>query len=260
MLVEDLIAAARRHERAALPAAVAFTTRQGAQHAGRVSGYRNEVVSVRVADAVGSCAVEPGEVADSDVFDVVGRPVRELFDHPMRAVRVAALDAHLMAGRPFAADPAGEPVLISAGDSLAKSMSRARAVVDLLPVGPGARVAVIGVVNSLLRVLRERGMTYTPCDLKPGRTEWGEPVTTDAAGAIAGADAVLATGMTLGNGSFDGLLAGDAPVVLFAQTGAAIARELVGRGVHAVSAEPYPFFWLTGGDTLIYRYCAGAVR
>jgi hypothetical protein len=260
MPVEDLIAKARHHGQAALPVTVAFTTRQAAQHAGRAGGYRNEVVSVRVADAVGSCAVEPGEVADSDVFEVIGRPVVELFDHPMRAIRVAALDAHLMAGRPFATDPAGEPVQIAAGDSLAKSMARARAVGDLLPVGSGARVAVIGVVNSLLRALRERGMSYTPCDLKPGRTAWGEPVTTDAAAAIAGADAVLATGMTLGNGTIDGLLATGAPVVLFAQTGAAIARELVGLGVQAVSAEPYPFFWLTGGDTLIYRYRAGAVR
>jgi hypothetical protein len=260
MRVEDLFATADRLERSALPVTVAFTTRQGARHSGRGSGYRNEVVSVRVADAVGSCAVEPGEVADSDVFDVVGLPVRELFAHPVPAVRIAALDAALMAARPFAGDPGGEPVLIPAGDSLAKSMSRARAVVELLPAGPGARIAVIGVVNSLLHALSERGMRYTPCDLKPGRTEWDEPVITDAAVAVAGADAVLATGMTLGNGTFDGLPAAGAPVVLFAQTGAAIARELVGHGVHAVSAEPYPFFWLAGGDTVIYRYGGGAQR
>jgi hypothetical protein len=245
-------------------AAVAFTTRQGARHRGRRTAYRNEVVSVRVGDAVGSCAIEPGEVGDAEVFDVVGCTVGELLDHPRRALRVAALDAYLMAGRPFAGDAAAAAaVTVPAGDSLTKSMTRARAVVRLLRPGVG-RVAVVGVVNSLLRALREAGIGYVPCDFKGGRTEWDEPVHTAADAALDGADAILASGMTLGNGTFEPLLsharAADIPLVLFAQTGAAIGREFLGAGVSGLSAEPYPFFWLAGCATDIYLYRAAGPR
>lgn len=240
-------------------AEVAFTTRQGARHRSRRTSYRNEVISVRVGTAVGSCAVEPGEVDDDEVFAAVGCTVGELLGHPRRAVRIAALDAWLMAQPPFADDPTATRVTVPAGDSLAKSTARARAVVDLLPPAVD-RVAVIGVVNSLLRALRDRGVGYLPCDLKGGHTEWDEAILTDAGTALDGADAVLASGMTLGNGTFDAILSWarqrGAPLVLFAQTGAAIGRELLGAGVSGLSAEPYPFFWLAGGATDIYLYRA----
>ena len=74
------------------------------------------------------------------------------------------------------------------------------------PAAPGATVLVVGVVNSLLDELRSRGLSYVPCDLKGGTTEWGEPVVTDALAAEIGrCDAVLASGMTLGNGTFEPL-------------------------------------------------------
>jgi uncharacterized protein (DUF4213/DUF364 family) len=130
--------------------------------------------------------------------------------------------------------------------------------VDLLDPVPGDRVLVVGVVNSLLHHLRGRGTTYVPCDLKGGRTEWNEPISTDAEAALADCDLVLASGMTVGNGTFEPLLrqATDAgnPVVLFAQTASAILPWFIGSGVRAVSAEPYPFFWLDGGPTTIHHY------
>lgn len=258
--VDELVARVRRTgDGLDARVAVAFTTRQGARHAGRRTSYRNDVVSIRVGDAVGSCAVEPGEIGDDEVFDTVGHSVAALLDHPRRAVRLAGLDAYLMAHRPFVADPAGAAVTVPPGDSLAKSTTRARAVVRLLRPGIG-RVAVIGVVNSLLRALRENGIGYAPCDFKGGRTEWDEPIHPDADAALDGADAVLASGMTLGNGTFEPLLARaraeGIPLVLFAQTGAAVAREFLGAGLDGLSAEPYPFFWLAGGATEIYLYRA----
>ncbi|MFI9011375.1 Rossmann-like domain-containing protein [Actinosynnema sp. NPDC053489] len=234
---------------------VAFTTRQGARHATRGRSYRNTVVSLRVEEAVGSCAVE--DISDEEVHGCVGAAVPDLLDHPNPAIRTAALDAYLAHARPHHSS-ATRSVTIGPGNSLAKSLARARAVVDLLDPAPGDRVLVVGVVNSLLHHLRERGATYVPCDLRGGRTEWDEPVTTDALGALEGCDLVLASGMTVGNGTFEPLLrhAADAgkPVVAFAQTAGAVLPWFIGHGVRAVSAEPYPFFWLDGGPTTIHHY------
>ncbi|GLW94216.1 Rossmann-like domain-containing protein [Actinokineospora globicatena] len=234
---------------------VGFMTRQGVRHDTRGTGYRNHVVSLRVGRAVGSCAVEPGTVDDDLVYDCVGATVDALFDHPVLAVRVAALDAFLMAARPHE-QHATDNVTIDPGTSLEKSLLRAGHVVDLLGAERGQRVLVVGVVNSLLHHLRQRGIDYRPCDLRGGTTEWGEPISNDA--DLTGCDAVLATGMTLGNGSFETLRAAAAdagvPLVMFAQTGSAVLPRLLGAGVTAVCAEPYPFFWLDGGPTVLHRY------
>lgn len=128
----------------------------------------------------------------------------------------------------------------------------------LLPQAGIERVLVVGVVNSLLEQLRERGIPYAPCDLKGGATEWGEPVLTGTHAELERCDAVLASGMTLGNGTFQPLLdhaaATGKPLVMFAQTGSAVLPRFLGSGVHAVSAEPYPFFWLDGGPGTIHHY------
>ncbi|OLT48967.1 hypothetical protein BJF85_10980 [Saccharomonospora sp. CUA-673] len=251
-------------------ASVAFLTVQAARHTGRSSGYVNTVLSVRVGPCVGSCAVEPDEVDSSAVDsavvrEIVGSDVASLLAHPARAVRIAALDAYLAARRPHPLD--SRTVRIPSGTSLEKSMARARVVADLVPLPAGGTVAVIGVVNSLLSALRERGLDYVACDLGGGRTEWDEPITDDHRAAIEGADAVLASGMTLGNGTFDDIShrcrERGIPLVMFAQTGAAVLRELLGDGtggageIAALSAEPYPFFWLSGDATDVHVYGEG---
>ncbi len=234
---------------------VGFTTRQGARHATRGQSYRNTVVSLRLEEAIGSCAVE--DIADDEVHSCVGATVLDLLGHPNPAIRTATLDAYLAHVRPHHLC-ATKSVTIGPGSSLTKSMARANAVVDLLDPAPGDRVLVVGVVNSLLHHLRERGATYVPCDLKGGNTEWDEPIATDAESALDGCDLVLASGMTVGNSTFEPLLrrAADAgkPVVLFAQTASSVLPWFIGDGVRAVSAEPYPFFWLDGGPTTIHHY------
>lgn len=144
---------------ALLHVSVGFVTSQGARHIGRSRYYRNELLSLRVGAAVGSCGVEPGALAAAgDLLDeCIGAPVDALLTHPVGAVRVAALDAYLMHTHPHPG-PSGATVRIPGGSSLTKSQARARAVVDLLAVGPGATVLVIGVVNSLLAELRVRGV------------------------------------------------------------------------------------------------------
>lgn len=245
--------------------AVAFTTRQAVRHDGRGTGYRNEVLSLRLAEAVGSCAVEPGELPDSALDDCVGADVAELLDHPLPAVRVAALDAYLMHVTPHTPDHGAQAVALPAGSSLEKSRARAKAVVELLDLPAGGTVLVVGIVNSLLEALRSRELGYVPCDLKGGTTEWDEPVVGDALAAAGGCDALLVSGMTLGNGTFEPLrehaLRHGKQLVMFAQTGSAVLPRLLGHGVSAVCAEPYPFFWLDGGPGVVHRYrCPGGER
>ncbi|WP_395296796.1 Rossmann-like domain-containing protein [Kitasatospora hibisci] len=238
--------------------AVAFSTTQAVRHPGRARGYRNEVLSLRLGGAVGSCAVEPGDLSAGTLADCVGATVTELLDHPLTPVRVAVLDAYLAHCLPHGWAPAARRVTVPAGGSLEKSRARAGAVVGLLPLARVRRVLVVGVVNSLLEQLRSHGVGYLPCDLKGGTTEWGEAVHPDAPGLLDACDAILASGMTLGNGTLDPLLAHaratGKPLVLFAQTGSAVLPRLLGLGVSAVSAEPYPFFWLDGGPSTIHLY------
>lgn len=263
--VTDLIAAVTAGRLGPDPAteqiSVAFTTRQGARHAGRGRGYRNHVLSLRVGAAVGSCAVEPDELADDVAYDCVGRSVADLVTHSVPAVRVAALDAYCAATR-LHERAAHHTVTIPAGTSLAKSTARATAVAQLLQAAPGQTVLVVGVVNSLLEELRRRGVGYLPCDRAGGSTEWDEPCLPDAAVLLERCDALLVSGMTLGNGTFEPLLqharTTGKPMVAFAQTGSAVLPHFLGAGLSAVSAEPYPFFWLDGGPTSLYQYRATA--
>ncbi|MGK5533445.1 Rossmann-like domain-containing protein [Streptomyces sp. URMC 129] len=246
---------------AELRIAVAFTTSQAVRHPGRTGGYRNEVLSLRLDGAVGSCAVEPGALPGGALDDCVGADVGRLLGHPQPAVRIAALDAYLAHVLPHTPENGAHPYPLPSGGSLRKSRARARAVVDLLPGLPAPRrVLVVGVVNSLLERLRERGIGYVPCDFKGGTTEWGEPVRRDATAELDGCDALLVSGMTLGNGTFEVLLAHardtGKPLVLFAQSGSAVLPRFLGSGVTAVSAEPYPFFWLDGGPGVLHRYTA----
>ncbi|MEV6218677.1 hypothetical protein [Nocardia sp. NPDC051833] len=193
---------------ASLHASTAFRTTYGTRHPGRTRGYRNEVLSIRLGAAVGSCGLEPGTATDELVDDCVAAPIAELLAHPRAEVRIAALDAYLMHARPHphAAGAPGRPVRIDGPTSLTKSRHRAAAVVDLLPAGVG-QVLVVGVVGSLLAELRARAIGYLPCDLAGGVTEWDEPVYESVAAAPTSYDALLVTGMTLGNGSFDTLRA-----------------------------------------------------
>jgi hypothetical protein len=257
-LVDRVRAGALGPDPATRRIAVAFTTRQAVRHDGRGTGYRNEVLSLRLAEAVGSCAVEPGELPDSALDDCVGADVAHLLEHPLLPVRVAALDAYLLHVTPHTPEHGARPVPLPAGSSLEKSRARARAVVELLDLPAGATVLVVGVVNSLLEALRSRGLGYLPSDLKGGTTEWGEPVLTDALAAADRCDALLVSGMTLGNGTFEPLRrhaqTHGKQLVAFAQTGSAVLPRLLGHGVSAVCAEPYPFFWLDGGPGTVHRY------
>ncbi|MYS11529.1 hypothetical protein GTW71_35045, partial [Streptomyces sp. SID6041] len=66
--------------------------------------------------------------------------------------------------------------------------------------------------------------------------------------------------MTLSNGSFDTILDRcrhrGIPLVVYAQSGSAVARAFLGSGVTALSAEPFPFSQFSADETVLYRYRA----
>ncbi|MFI6640177.1 Rossmann-like domain-containing protein [Streptomyces sp. NPDC050504] len=276
--VEELIDAVRRGEHGPLPGELTATSVFWLHHGTRLSGghvtYLNQYALVRVGGAFGACAFEAGEVGPDVCRDASGSALDALLrpDVP-RALRIAALDAYLATVRPHreagteadAGSGSGaawrvEAVPLPVGPPEVRAVARDTAIAGLLDVRPGARVALIGVVNPLVAAIRERGGVPLPCDFNLRATQWGDPVTRDMEEVLDAADAVVATGMTLSNGSFDRIVRRcrerGVPLVVYAQSGSAVARAFLGAGVTAVSAEPFPFSQFSADETVLYRYRA----
>ncbi|WP_412538014.1 DUF364 domain-containing protein [Longispora sp. K20-0274] len=243
------------------PESLTATSVHWLQHGTRLAGSETTFVTryvlVRVGAAFGACAFEAGEIEPGVCVEASGATLDRLLTHEVPAVRIAALDAYLAAGRPHP-DAGAEPVPLPAGSPETRARARDAAVAGLLDVAPGSRVALIGVVNPLVAAIRDRGARCLPCDLNLRTTQWGDPVEPDMARVLDRADAVVATGMTLGNGTFDTTLAHcreqGKPFIVYAQTGSAVARAFLGGGVSALSAEPFPFSQCSAEPTTLYRY------
>ncbi|MEV3872538.1 DUF364 domain-containing protein [Streptomyces sp. NPDC049906] len=237
-----------------------FWLHHGTRLAGGDTTYLNQYVLVRLRGAFGACAFEPGEIDAAVCRDASGAPLDVLLREAPRPLRIAALDAVLADARPYEGDPGAEPVTLPAGTPEVRARARDAAVAGLLDVPRGARVGLIGVVNPLVAAIRERGGVPLPCDFNLRTTQWGDAVTDDMEEVLDVAEAVVATGMTLGNGTFDALLARcrarGIPLTVYAQSGSAVARAFLGAGVSALSAEPFPFSQFSAGPTTLYRYRA----
>ncbi|WP_416904467.1 Rossmann-like domain-containing protein [Micromonospora echinospora] len=261
--VSDLVAAVLAGEHGPDPASVVATSVFWVHHGTRLAGgdttYRNQYVLARVGTAIGACAFAVGDVDPTVCLECSGEPVARLLTDAPTAVRVAALDAYLAHVRPHRGTDA-EPVVLPAGTPERRAYARDAAVAGLLDVALGARVALIGVVNPLVAAIRERGAECLPCDLVLRTTQWGDPVTPDMREVLGVADAVVATGMTIGNGTFDEILRTcqdrGVPLIVYAQTASAVARHFLGSGVTALSAEPFPFSQFSAEETVIFRYHA----
>ncbi|MFG3077520.1 Rossmann-like domain-containing protein [Streptomyces sp. NPDC048225] len=247
---------------AGLVATSVFWVHHGTRLADGDTTYLNQYLLVRLGDAFGACAFEAGEAGPSLCRDASGSALDTLLREGPPPLRIAALDAYLGSVRSHREAPGAEPVTLPAGTPETRARARDAAIAGLLDIGAGARVGVIGVVNPLVAAVRERGAVPLLCDFNLRTTQWGDPVTDDMHEVLDAADAVVATGMTLGNGSFDTVLARcrerDVPLVVYAQTGSAVARAFLGAGVTALSAEPFPFSQFSAGATTLYRYRAAA--
>ncbi|SFR05299.1 Putative heavy-metal chelation [Lentzea waywayandensis] len=261
--VDDLIAGvlAGRHgpDPRELPATSVFWVHHGTRLAGGDTTYRNQYVLARVGTAFGACAFAEGDADPAVAANYSGAPVARLLTEAPAPVRVAALDAYLGSVRPHRTSDA-ERVVLPSGTPEERARARDAAVAGLLDVEPGAKVALIGVVNPLVAAIRERGAECLPCDLSLRTTQWGDPVTPDMRDVLGVADAVVATGMTIGNGTFDEILRTcrerDVPLIVYAQSASAVARHFLGAGVTALSAEPFPFSQFSADETALYRYRA----
>ncbi|MEU9678645.1 DUF364 domain-containing protein [Streptomyces parvus] len=234
-------------------------------HTTRLAGgpvtYHNHYLVLRVGRSFGGCSFEAGELTPDFCENASGHPLEKLLRHESAPVRTAALDAYLAQIQPHREAPEPEAVPLPVGTPEVRAKARDASIAGLLDIEEGAKVALIGVVNPLVAAIRERGGVCLPCDLNLRTTQWGEPVADDMTEVLAEADAVVATGMTLSNGTFDLIMEHcreqKVPLVVYAQTGSAVARAFLGSGVTALNAEPFPFSQFSADETTMYRYRAG---
>ncbi|MEU3459502.1 DUF364 domain-containing protein [Streptomyces sp. NPDC006733] len=269
LTVDDLTAAVLAGAHGPLPSTLAATSVFWIHHGTRLAlgttTYLNQYVLVRLGASFGGCAFEAGEVDPAVCRELSGSSLDVLLREAPRPLRIAALDAYLAEQHPHhraAAAREAEPVLLPAGTPEVRAQARDAAIAGLLDIDAGARVGLIGVVNPLLAAIRRRGGEPLPCDLNLTATQWGDVVTPDMHQVLDRADAVVATGMTLGNGTFDTLVdrcrSRGIPLIVYAQSGSAVARAFLGAGVTALSAEPFPFSQFSAEPTTLYRYRATA--
>ncbi|MFE6781806.1 Rossmann-like domain-containing protein [Streptomyces sp. NPDC057680] len=267
LAVDGLIAAALAGDHGPLPAELVATSVFWIHHGTRLAGgdttYLNQYVLVRVGGTFGGCAFEAGELTPEICRDFSGTPLDVLLRDAPRPLRIAALDAYLAHTRPHriaAEEGDAEAVALPSGTPETRATARDAAIAGLLDIDEGAKVGLIGVVNPLVAAIRERGGEPLPCDFNLKATQWGDPVTDDMHEVLDRADAVVATGMTLSNGSFDTILEccrhRGIPLIVYAQSGSAVARAFLGSGVTALSAEPFPFSQFSAEETVLYRYRA----
>ncbi|MFS8099059.1 hypothetical protein LFM09_18200 [Lentzea alba] len=253
-LINEVLAGRHGPDPGEVLATSVFWVHHGTRLAGGNVTYRNQYVLARVGRAFGACAFAEGEADPAVCANYSGAPVARLLTEAPAPVRVAALDAYLGHVRPHET----ERVVLPAGTPEERAKARDAAVAGLLDVQPGAKVALIGVVNPLVAAIRERGAECLPCDLTLRTTQWGDPVTPDMRDVLGVADAVVATGMTIGNGTFDEILRTcrdrGVPLIIYAQTASAVARHFLDAGVTALSAEPFPFSQFSADDTALFRY------
>ncbi|TDU79534.1 DUF364 domain-containing protein [Streptomyces sp. KS 21] len=260
--VDGLIEAVLAGEHGPLPSELIATSVFWIHHGTRLAGgdttYLNQYVLVRLGGSFGGCAFEAGEIAPSICRDSSGTPLDVLLREAPRPLRIAALDAYLSETRPHREAADAEPVTLPTGTPEVRAKARDAAVAGLLDIPAGARVGLIGVVNPLVAAIRARGGEPLPCDFNLKATQWGDAVTDDMHEVLERAEAVVATGMTLSNGSFDTILercrSRGIPLIVYAQSGSAVARAFLGSGVTALSAEPFPFSQFSAEETVLYRY------
>jgi len=238
----------------------AFAIRQNTRFLGASETYRNHYLLLRVATAFGGCCVEPRQLDEIDVESLAGNSLAELLEHPQLPVRIAALDAYFGVAQPHRSQRNTKKVELPLGTPYERAVARDQAIVGQLNIQAGEKVGLIGVVNPIVDEIEKRGGICLPCDFNMKRTQSGLEVVQDMRPVLHRSDRVIATGMTLSNGSFDEILAAirerEIPLLIYAQTGSSIVPQFLGQGVHAICAEPFPYSQFSAEPTSVYLYHA----
>lgn len=242
----------------------AFYVRQSTQFPGTQQKYRNYYLLVRVGASFGACCVERDQLDSVIAEELSGQSVAALLTDERLPVRIAALDAYLSSALPHPESTSARAMMLPHGAPPERARARDEAIASLLKLKPGQRVGLIGVVNPLVAAIQHYGATCLPCDFNMERTQGGLAVTKNMQPVLEQSDVIIATGMTLSNGSFDQILTAarsrNVPLIVFAQTGSAIVPRFLGNGVAAISAEPFPFSQFSADPTPIYLYRAEHLR
>lgn len=197
-------------------------------------------------------------ITPTRLAELLGADVR-LLSGEGDAAEWACLDAGLSLHMP----PPANCIRLT-GPPTSKAHSRAALIVDELSLlaRPHSRVLLVGAVGSLISEMRRRGFDVIACDLD------GTLQGTEVAGCLiprGGADvtlgllpdasAVIATGMTIVNGTADRLIsrtrALGIPLLIYAQSCVSIAARLAVRGIiSAAVTEPWPNYFFPGESAL----------
>lgn len=233
---------------------------QSTRFPGTTQTYRNYYLLLRVGAAFGACCIERDSLEPSIAPSLAGCSVADLLDDARLPVRIAALDAYLNAVMPACDSAQAHPMLLPFGAPPVRAVARDNAISTLVAIQPGQRVGLIGVVNPLVDAITKQGGICLPCDFNMERTQSGLEVSRDMLPILETADMIIATGMTLSNGSFDKIVAAarlrGIPLIVYAQTGSGIIPRFLGDGVAAVCAEPFPFSQFSADPTSVYLYRA----
>ena len=218
--------------------------------------YYNRYLLLRVEDAFGACSLEQDQLPHTIAETLSGCSVASLLEDDRNAIKTAGLDAFLGMINPLSKAPNAKRLTLPAGTPLQRAKVRDAAIASTLPKVNNKKVCLIGVVNPLVEAIEKVGGTCLPCDFNMEQTSSGIPVSRDMSHALQIADIVVATGMTLSNGSFEVLLETckkrEIPLIMYAQTGANILCRFIGHGVTAVIAETFPFSQFSAEETPFY--------
>lgn len=260
--ITDLITAVQQGnygpEPSTLYATGACWIRQSTRFPNTQHRYVNTYLLLRSGAAFGACCLERNDLSDECGEAFAGQALSELLEDSRPTVRIAALDAYLGAIRPHRQQAQAQQIGLPVGTPIERAQARDRAIAALIDIQPGQRVGLIGVVNPLVEAIRARGGECLPCDFNMEQTQWGDAVAKEMDPILTSADSIIATGMTMGNGSFDRILQivrqRNIPCLIYAQTGSHIAPRFIGNGLTAVLAEPFPFSQFSADATTVYGY------
>lgn len=219
--------------------------------------YKNYYVLYRINSYFGACSYEKEQLDLDLANENSGKFVKDVIKIDNLPIRIATMDAFL--GSKFLhKENCNEKITIPSGTPLEKANARDELIARLANVEEGEKVALIGVVDPLVKSIKKNGAICLPCDFNLDKTSYGDIVESDMEVVLKDADKIICTAMTLSNNTFDRILEvareRGLPLTVYAQTGSAVVAQFIGKGVTSLLAEPFPFTQFSSGATEVFLY------